>query len=50
MKFKYQPLIMDDEVMKQLEEIVAFSLPQLKNHIEDGKNIYDFELLYQVSR
>lgn len=42
MKFKYQPLIMDDEVMKQLEEIVAFSLPQLKNHIEDGKNIYDF--------
>ena len=35
-------LVIDDEMMKQLEEIVAFSLPQLKNHIEDGKNIYDF--------
>lgn len=42
MKFTYKPLVIDDEMMKQLEEIVAFSLPQLKKHIEDGKNIYDF--------
>jgi hypothetical protein len=25
-----------------LEEIISFSLPQLKSYIEDGKNIYDF--------
>ena len=42
MKMNYKPLIMDDEVMKQLEEIIAFSLPQMKNYIEDGKSIYDF--------
>lgn len=42
LKFTYKPLVIDDEMMKQLEEIVAFSLPQLHNHIEDGKNIYDF--------
>ena len=42
MKFTYKPLVIDDDMMKQLEEIVAFSLPQLKNHIEDGKNIYEF--------
>ncbi|WP_113922886.1 hypothetical protein [Cognataquiflexum aquatile] len=42
LKFTYRPLVIDDDMMKQLEEIVAFSLPQLKNHIEDGKNIYDF--------
>lgn len=42
LKFTYKPLVIDDEMMKQLEEIVAFSLPQFKNHIDDGKNIYDF--------
>lgn len=42
LRFTYKPLVIDDDMMKQLEEIVAFSLPQLKNHIEDGKNIYDF--------
>ena len=42
LRFTYKPLVIDDEMMKQLEEIVAFSLPQLKNHIEDGKSIYDF--------
>ncbi|MCL6259665.1 hypothetical protein M3O96_11220 [Aquiflexum sp. TKW24L] len=42
MKFTYKPLVIDDEMMKQLEDIVAFSIPKLKNHIEEGKNIYDF--------
>lgn len=42
MKLKYKPLEMDDEMMKQLEEIVNFSLPQFKKAIEEGKNIYDF--------
>lgn len=42
MKLNYKPLFIDDELMKQLEEIISFSLPQLKSYIEDGKNIYDF--------
>jgi hypothetical protein len=42
MKFNYKPLVIDDEMMKQLEDIVAFSLPQLKNQIEEGRDIYDF--------
>jgi hypothetical protein len=42
MKMNYKPLFIDDEMMKQLEEIISFSLPQLKSYIENGKNIYDF--------
>jgi hypothetical protein len=42
MKFHYQSLIIDDEMMQHLEEIVDFSLVNLKHYIEEGKNIYDF--------
>ncbi|MFD2202984.1 hypothetical protein [Shivajiella indica] len=42
MKLNYKPLVIDDELMNQLEEIVQYSLPQFKKAIEDGKNIYDF--------
>jgi hypothetical protein len=41
LKFNYRPMIIDDEVMKQLEEIVAFSIPKIKSSIDEGKNIYD---------
>lgn len=42
MKLNYRPLHDDDEVMKQLEEIVQYALPQMKKAIEDGRSIYDF--------
>ncbi|MDO9551812.1 hypothetical protein [Rhodonellum sp.] len=42
MKLNYRPLYQDDETMRQLEEIVAYALPKLQLHIEEGKNIYDF--------
>lgn len=42
LKLRYKPLLFDDELMKQLEEIVQFSLPQFKKAIEDGKEIYEF--------
>lgn len=42
MKLKYKALEPDDDMMKQLEEIVAYALPQLKKAIEEGKSIYDF--------
>ena len=41
LKLHYKPMVIDDEMMKQLEEIVSFSLPQFKKHIEEGKTIYD---------
>lgn len=42
MKFNYKPIFFDDETMNQLEEIVAYALPQFQNYIEEGKSIYDF--------
>ncbi|MFD2037386.1 hypothetical protein ACFSKL_21495 [Belliella marina] len=42
MKLNYKPIYIDDDAMKQLEEIVQYSLPQFKNYIEEGRNIYDF--------
>jgi hypothetical protein len=41
MKFHYQSIIIDDEMMKQLEEIVDFSLLNIQKYIEEGKMIYD---------
>ena len=32
----------EDEVMKQLGDIIAYALPQIKKQIEEGKSIYDF--------
>ncbi|RZS98045.1 hypothetical protein [Cecembia calidifontis] len=42
MKLKYKPLVFDDDLMQQLEEIVNYSLPQIKKAIEEGRGIYDF--------
>lgn len=42
MSMNYKPLLMDDELMKQLNEIVDYSLPRFKKAIEEGKDIYDF--------
>ncbi|MCH7401969.1 hypothetical protein ACFOUP_15845 [Belliella kenyensis] len=42
LKFNYKPLHIDDDTMQLLEDIVQYALPQLKEHIEEGKRIYDF--------
>jgi hypothetical protein len=41
LKLNYRSLVIDDEVMKQLQEIVSFSLPKIKDSIDEGKTIYD---------
>lgn len=38
----YKQIIEDDEVMKEIEEIVFFALPKLKELVEAGKEIYEF--------
>jgi hypothetical protein len=38
----YESRMAEDEMMKELADIVAFALPKIKTHIEEGKDIYDF--------
>jgi len=42
LKLTYQKIIEDDEVMSVIEDILAFSLPQFKDTLEDGKELYEF--------
>lgn len=42
MNLDYKPVVVDDELMKQLEEIVAFAIPEIQKCIEEGRSIYDF--------
>ncbi|HYG37464.1 MAG TPA: hypothetical protein VD908_02540 [Cytophagales bacterium] len=38
----YQKIIDDDNVMQELEEIILYSLPQLKDTLNEGKDIYEY--------
>lgn len=38
----YESRLAEDEMMKELADIVAFALPKIKNQIEEGKNIYEY--------
>lgn len=42
MQLKYEKVIGDDAVMKEIESIVEFSLPKFKEYLSEGKKIYDF--------
>ena len=37
----YENLLCDDELMKELENIIAYAIPQFENRVEEGKSIYD---------
>ena len=41
LKLVYEEVIKDDVVMKELEEIIHFSLPLLQAHLEKGKGLYE---------
>ncbi len=38
----YNEIVKDDDVMKELTEIIEYSLPQFKGALEEGKEIYEF--------
>ena len=38
----YKEMVKDDDVMKELGDIIEYSLPQVKSVLEEGKEIYDF--------
>lgn len=42
LRLNYQSGIADDEVIKELEEIISFSLPRFTKMIEEGREIYEF--------
>lgn len=42
LRITYEKLIDDDEVMKEIEDILQYSLPKVKSTIEEGKEIHDF--------
>lgn len=42
LKLNYHRIIKDDEVMKEIEEILEFAIPSVKGAIQEGKDIYEF--------
>lgn len=40
-QLSYERVVEDDEVMKELEQIVHFALPRFKGLLEDGREIYE---------
>lgn len=38
----YEEMVEDDAVMRELEEIIRFSLPEFERYLEEGKAIYQF--------
>lgn len=37
----YKEIIEDDAIMSELESIISFSLPKMKDHLQNGKEIYE---------
>ncbi|WP_258104002.1 hypothetical protein [Marinoscillum sp. MHG1-6] len=42
LSFTYEELIKDDDIMKEIEEIIAFAIPKLSGAIKDGKELFEF--------
>lgn len=42
LEISYKKMIEDDVVMKEIESIIQFSLPQLKTHLDEGSFIYEY--------
>ncbi|MFN5324027.1 MAG: hypothetical protein ACK5C5_03835 [Bacteroidota bacterium] len=42
MKLVYEQVVADDEVMSEVEQIVAYSIPMFEKYIREGRTIYEF--------
>lgn len=42
LRFTYTQMIKDDEMMMELEGIIAFAIPSIESAIQEGKELYDF--------
>jgi len=41
-KLHYESIISDESYMEVIEEIVDFAIPQIKNHLKQGSELYEF--------
>lgn len=42
LEVNYRTILEDDAIMKELESIIEFAIPQLKSHLEEGSVIYEY--------
>ena len=42
LQLKYEELVNDDKVMAEIQEIIDYAFPLFKNHLKEGKEIYEF--------
>ena len=42
LELSYRKMIEDDAIMQEIEAIIQFAIPQLKEYVEEGASIYDF--------
>ena len=40
-KLTFEQVVTDDSLMKEIEEIVGYSLPVIKYHLEEGRELYE---------
>jgi hypothetical protein len=39
---EYTKIVQDDELLKEIEQIINYSIPQFEHYLNEGKNIFDF--------
>lgn len=42
LEVNYKTILEDDAIMKEIESIIEFAIPQLKSHLEEGSVIYEY--------
>lgn len=42
LRMAFTKVMSNDELMNHLDDIVSYSIPELKKHLDEGKEIYDF--------
>ncbi|MCB0431278.1 MAG: hypothetical protein H6585_15485 [Flavobacteriales bacterium] len=42
MRLMYDQIAADDDLLKEIREIISYSIPQFEYYLEEGKKIYDF--------
>ncbi|MDX2188442.1 MAG: hypothetical protein SFY32_01150 [Bacteroidota bacterium] len=38
----YETIVQDDEIMKEIEDIMAFTIPEFKKFLAEGKDLYEY--------
>lgn len=41
-RIEFQKIVSDDDIMQYLDEIVSYAIPEIKKHLDEGKEIYEF--------